>query len=52
MRSRRRVSGGSYAWAIADSVADDGHSGGPANTFELKGYNHEIDIRLHSNGLQ
>jgi hypothetical protein len=52
MRSGRRVSGGSYAWAIADSVADDGHSGGPVNTFEIKGDNHEIDIHLHSDGLQ
>ena len=42
---------GSFCLGIYNLVADDEHSGGPANTFEIKGDNHDIDLHLHGLGL-
>jgi hypothetical protein len=41
---------GSFCLGIYNLLADDGHSGGPVNTFEIKGDNHDIDLHLHALG--
>lgn len=41
---------GSFCLGIYNLLADDEHSGGPANTFEIKGDNHDIDLHLHALG--